>query len=312
MRPSGELWQTLMLRSLRSLAVVFVVVTIVFVMSRKVGDPVTLLAPIDASREDIEEIKDREGLHDPLIEQYGRFLADAVRLDFGTSYRANQPAFDVVRSRVWATVQLGFAALAVGLAIGIPAGVLAAIKRGSVVDVLSRLFALLGQAVPNFWLGLMLILIFSVRLDLLPTGGKGDFRNLILPAITLGSFPAAAIMRFTRSAMIEALGQDYVRTARAKGLHNLTVIRRHALRNSLLSVVTLLGLQVGTILSGAIVVETVFAWPGLGRLSIQSITAADFPVVQAAVIMTSVWIVTANLVVDISYSFLDPRIRQAI
>jgi peptide/nickel transport system permease protein len=300
------------LRFVRSLAVVFIVVSIVFVMGRKVGDPVTLLAPIDANRADLEKIKDSEGLNDPLIQQYGRFLADAVRLDFGTSYRANQPAFDVVRSRIWATVQLGFSALAVGLIIGIPAGVVAAIKRGSGLDVVARLFALLGQAVPSFWLGLILILIFSVRLDLLPTGGKGDFRNLILPALTLGSFPAAAIMRFTRSAMIDALGQDYVRTARAKGLAGFTVIRRHALRNSLLSVVTLLGLQMGSILSGAIVVETVFAWPGLGRLSIQSITAADFPVVQAAVIMTSIWIVTANLVVDISYSFLDPRIRQAI
>jgi ABC-type dipeptide/oligopeptide/nickel transport system permease component len=203
------------------------------------------------------------------------------------------------------------AALAVGLVIGIPAGVVAAVKRGSPLDVVVRLFALLGQAVPSFWLGLMLIFFFAVRLDLLPTGGKGDFSHLILPAVTLGSFPAAALMRFTRSAMIEALNQDYIRTARAKGLTGFAVLSRHALRNSMLSVVTLLGLQIGSILSGAIVVETVFAWPGLGRLSIQSITAADFPVVQTAVIMTSVWIVTANLVVDISYRFLDPRIRLA-
>jgi peptide/nickel transport system permease protein len=209
-------------------------------------------------------------------------------------------------------VELGFCALAVGLAIGLPAGIVAALRRGSPIDIFARLFALMGQAVPNFWLGLILILVFAVRLDLLPTSGKGDWRNLILPAITLGSFPAAAIMRFTRSAMLEALSQDYIRTARAKGLRNVTVIGRHALRNSLLSVVTLLGLQIGSILSGAIVVETVFAWPGLGRLAIQSITAADFPVVQTAVIMTSAWIVTANLVVDISYSFLDPRIRRAV
>lgn len=299
-------------RLARSIAVIFVVMTVVFVMSRAVGDPITLLAPIDMPKEDIEKVKDQQGLNDPLVEQYVRFLGNAVRLDFGTSYRANQPAFDVVKSRLWSTVELGLCALAVGLLIGLPAGIVAALKRGSPIDIAARLFALMGQAVPNFWLGLILILVFAVRLDLLPTSGKGDWRNLILPAITLGSFPAAAIMRFTRSAMLEALSQDYIRTARAKGLRRMTVIGRHALRNSLLSVVTLLGLQIGSILSGAIVVETVFAWPGLGRLAIQSITAADFPVVQTAVIMTSAWIVTANLVVDISYSFLDPRIRRAV
>lgn len=299
-------------RLARSIAVIFVVMTVVFVMSRAVGDPITLLAPIDMPKEDIEKVKDQQGLNDPLVEQYVRFLGNAARLDFGTSYRANQPAFDVVKSRLWSTVELGLCALAVGLLIGLPAGIVAALKRGSPIDIAARLFALMGQAVPNFWLGLILILVFAVRLDLLPTSGKGDWRNLILPAITLGSFPAAAIMRFTRSAMLEALSQDYIRTARAKGLRRMTVIGRHALRNSLLSVVTLLGLQIGSILSGAIVVETVFAWPGLGRLAIQSITAADFPVVQTAVIMTSAWIVTANLVVDISYSFLDPRIRRAV
>jgi peptide/nickel transport system permease protein len=308
----GGLWRMLLVRLVRSVAVVFVVVTVVFMMSRAVGDPITLLAPIDASRADIQKIKQQQGLNDPLIQQYGRFLSHAARLDFGTSFRANQPAFDVVRSRFWATLELGIAALAVGLVVGVPAGVLAALRRGTVVDILSRLVALFGQAVPSFWLGLMLILVVSVRLDLLPTGGNANLKSLILPAITLGSFPAAAIMRFTRSAMLEALGQDYIRTARAKGLREWTVIWRHALRNSLLSVVTLLGLQVGSILSGAIVVETVFAWPGLGRLSIQSITAADFPVVQTAVIMTAIWIVAANLVVDISYSLLDPRIRQSV
>jgi peptide/nickel transport system permease protein len=305
----NQFWSALIVRLARSIAVVFAVVTIVFFMSRGVGDPISYLAPIEATAEEIEQIKDEEGLNDPIMQQYGRFLGDAVRLDFGKSFRAGRPAFDVVIERLWATVQLGFAALGVALIVGIPLGVVAAVTRGGALDLLSRILALLGQAVPNFWLGLVLILLVAVRFDWLPTGGKGGFESLILPAVTLGSFPTAAIMRFTRSAMLEALEQDYIRTARAKGLANSAVIIRHALRNSLLAVVTLLGLQVGSILSGAIVVETVFAWPGVGRLIIQSIVGADFPVVQAAVLLTSAWIVTANLIVDVSYTLLDPRIR---
>ena len=309
---SNELWSGAIVRLIRSIAVVFGVVTIVFFMSRAVGDPITYLAPIESTAEELEAIKDEIGLNDPLIQQYGRFVADIARLDFGQSFRANRPATDVVSERIVATIQLGTAALLFAFAIGIPLGILAAVRRGGAIDVVSRLFALLGQAVPNFWLGLILILFIAVRFEWLPTGGRIGWSGIILPAITLGSFPAAAIMRFTRSAMLDALQQDYIRTARAKGLNERAVIVRHALRNSLLAVVTLLGLQVGSILSGAIVVETVFAWPGLGRLIIQSIVASDFPVVQAAVVMTSIWIVFVNLVVDVSYSFLDPRIRTGV
>ena len=306
---NSQLGSAAVARFLRSVIVVFGVVTIVFVMSRATGDPVSFLAPIETTAEEIEEIKDKLGLNDPLIAQYGRFLGDVVQLDFGTSFRANRPATDVVRERVVSTVLLGVAALIFAFSIGIPLGIIAAVRRGGVVDLFARIFALIGQAVPNFWLGLMLILFLAVNFDWLPTGGRVGNTSIILPAITLGSFPAAAVMRFTRSAMLDTLQQDYIRTARAKGLAEGNVIREHALRNSMLAVVTLLGLQVGTILSGSIVVETVFAWPGLGRLIIQSIIATDFPVVQAAVIMTSVWIVFVNFVVDVSYSFLDPRIR---
>lgn len=309
---SNQLWSGAIVRLIRSIAVVFGVVTIVFFMSRAVGDPITYLAPIESTAKELEAIKDEIGLNDPLLQQYGRFVADIAQFDFGQSFRANRPATAVVTERLVATIQLGVAALAFAFAIGIPLGILAAVRRGGLIDVLSRLFALLGQAVPNFWLGLILILFVAVRFSWLPTGGRIGLSSIILPAITLGSFPAAAIMRFTRSAMLDALQQDYMRTARAKGLGERAVIVRHALRNSMLAVVTLLGLQVGSILSGAIVVETVFAWPGLGRLIIQSIVASDYPVVQAAVVMTSVWIVFVNFVVDVSYSFLDPRIRTGV
>ena len=222
------------------------------------------------------------------------------------------PAIDVVTERIVATVMLGVAALLFAFAVGVPMGVVAAVRRGGVVDVIARLFALLGQAVPNFWLGLMLILFLAVNFDFFPTGGRSGVGSIILPAITLGSFPAAAVMRFTRSSMLDTLQQDYIRTARAKGLRERAVILKHALRNSMLAVVTLLGLQVGYILSGSVVVETVFAWPGLGFLIIQSIKAIDYPVVQAAVIMTSTWIIFVNFVVDVSYTFLDPRIRTGV
>ena len=296
-------------RIIRSIAVVFGVVTIVFFMSRAVGDPVSRLAPIESTAEEIEQIKDKIGLNDPLIQQYGRFLVDTVQLKFGQSFRATRPATEVVSERLVATIQLGAAGLAVAFAVGIPLGIIAAVRRGGGIDIFSRVLALFGQAVPNFWLGLMLILFIAVSFDWLPTGGRVGFSSIILPAITLGSFPAAAVMRFTRASMLDTLQQDYIRTARAKGLAERAVLFKHALRNSMLAVITLLGLQVGSILSGAIVVETVFAWPGLGYLIIQSILATDYPVVQAAVLMTSVWIVFVNLVVDVSYTFIDPRIR---
>lgn len=305
----NELGSTALIRLLRSIGVIFGVVTIVFFMSRAVGDPISRLAPIDSTQEEIEQIKEEIGLNDPLIEQYGRFLVDIVQLEFGQSFRATRPATDVVGERLLATVELGAAGLFVAFAIGIPLGIVAAVRRGGATDFISRLLALFGQAVPNFWLGLMLILFIALNIGWLPTGGRGGFQSIILPAITLGSFPAAAVMRFTRSAMLDTLQQDYIRTARAKGLSERAVLFKHALRNSMLAVVTLLGLQVGNILSGAIIVETVFAWPGLGQLIIQSIIATDYPVVQASVLLTSVWIVFVNLIVDVSYTFIDPRIR---
>ena len=296
-------------RLLQSIAVVFVVVSLVFVGSRLIGDPIQAYAAQNATEESIAAQRERLGLLDPLIVQYGNFLWGVVRLDFGDSIFSEQPAWDEVMSRLWATVQLSLAAFILILAIGVPIGVLAAIRRGSVPDLLSRLIALVGQAMPNFWLGLLLIFLFAVQLGWLPTSGRGGFENLVLPAITLAGFGAAAAMRLTRSGMLEVLSNDYIRTAQAKGLANRTVILRHALRNALLGLVTVLGIMLAQLLAGSIIVEVVFAWPGVGRLIFRSISLRDFPVIQVGVLVIAVWFVVINILVDLSYNVLDPRIR---
>ena len=296
-------------RLLQSIMVVFVVVSLVFVGSRLIGDPIEAYSAQNATQEAIDAARERLGLLDPLIVQYGNFLWGVVRLDFGESIFTSQPAWDEVSARLWATVQLSLAAFVLILVVGVPIGVLAAVRRGSVPDLLARLVALVGQAMPNFWLGLLLIFIFSVRLGWLPTSGRGGFENLILPAITLAGFGAAAAMRLTRSGMLEVLSNDYIRTAQAKGLTNRTVIVRHALRNALLGLVTVLGIMLAQLLAGSIIVEVVFAWPGVGRLIFRSISLRDFPVIQVGVLVIAVWFVVINILVDLSYNFLDPRIR---
>lgn len=292
-----------------SIVVVFVVVSVVFFVSRVIGNPVSYLAPIDATPEEIERIEDAFGLNDPILEQYKDFLWDVVRLDMGRSFRTSQPAVDEVRARVAKTLQLGVASLAFSLVVGVSSGVVAAVYRGSIIDILARLLALLGQATPNFWLGLMLIFFFGVRLGWLPTGGTGSWKHLILPTVTLGMLTAAGVMRITRSGMIDVLGTDFIRTARAKGLPERLVLWRHALRHALLPVVTILGIQVGRLIAGSVIVETVFAWPGIGRLVIGAIQSADYPVVQTCIIVITTAIVMANLAVDISYRYIDPRIK---
>ena len=296
-------------RLLQSIAVVFVVVTLVFVGSRLIGDPIEAYSARNATPEAIEAQQERLGLLDPMIVQYGNFLWGALHLDFGDSFFSEQPAWDEVTSRMWATVQLSLAAFVLILAIGVPVGMLAALRRGSVPDLIARLLALVSQAMPNFWLGLVLIFIFAVQLGWLPTSGKGGFENLILPAITLAGFGTAATMRLTRSGMLEVLSNDYIRTAQAKGLATRTVILRHALRNALLGLVTFLGITLAQLLAGSIIVEVVFAWPGVGRLIYRSISLRDFPLIQVGVLLIAVWFVVINILVDLSYNFLDPRIR---
>ena len=296
-------------RLLQGLLVVFVVITLVFVISRVTRDPIAYLADIQSTQAEIDALRDRYGLNDSLVVQYGRFLWDTVQLDMGRSLINGRDAMGEVSGRAAKTLQLGGAALLYCLVLGLVTGVIAALYRGRPADWLARLLAVIGQAVPDFWMGLMLIFLFSVGLGWLPTGGSGSLQHMILPVITMGTFTAAAIMRLTRSGMIDAMGADFVRTARAKGLSERAIVGRHALRHALLPVVTILGIQTGRLIAGALVVETVFAWPGLGRLTIHSIGLGDYPVTQAAVLLIAVSIVLANIIVDLSYRLVDPRIR---
>ncbi len=308
-----EFFRLLISRLIASVFTVFIVITIVFFISRVIGDPIAYLLPIDAvaSTEDIQRIEKEFGLDRPIPVQYREFVGDMLRGDFGRSFRTKQPALLEVAQRMNKTLQLTVAGLAFSLALGISAGVIAAVYRGRPIDGFARVLALLGQATPDFWLGLMLILFFGVRLGWLPTGGSGDWRHLILPTITLGTAGAAGITRITRSAMLEVLSADFIRTARAKGLRERTVIFRHAFRNALLPVSTIFGLQIGRLIAGSAIVETVFAWPGIGRLAINSISTFDYPVAQACIIVISTSIVLGNLAVDLSYHYIDPRIRAS-
>lgn len=305
-----EFWNYLAIRLFQAVVVVFLVVTIVFFVSRSVGDPTSTMLPLEATIEDRELLLQSLGLDKPIYVQYGMFLLDLVQGDFGTSWRGGgQSTIDVIASKALNTVKLGAAGLVFALLLALPLGILAALRRGSLSDWLARLFAVIGQATPSFWLGLMMIFLFAVKLGWLPTGGSTGFRSIIMPAIALGVFEMAALMRLTRSGMIEVMDTDFVRTARAKGLSDRVVIVRHAMRNALLPVVTLLGLSLGRLIGGSVIVEIVFAWPGVGRLIIDSITRIDYPMVQASIIVLAMSISVANLLVDVSYRFIDPRIK---
>ena len=296
-----RLWQAVL--------VLFGVSVVVFLILHLTGDPAALLLPPDATAEDIREFREAMGFNDPFLVQYGRFLAGALRGDFGRSVRHDEPAFDLVAERMPATLELAGAALLIALALAIPAGIVSAVRRNTALDYVSTVVALLGQSMPTFWLGIMLILVFSVRLNLLPSSGRGTLEHLILPAITLGLFTTARITRLTRSGMLEVLNQDYIRTARAKGVGGPPVVWKHALKNAAIPIVTIVGIELGTLLGGSVITETIFAWPGVGRLSVQAIYNRDYPVVQAAVFLLSTTFVLVNLVVDMLYTYLDPRIR---
>ncbi len=302
--------KTYVLRRLaQSLIVLLGISVVVFIILHLTGDPTLLLLPPDASAEEIARFRRAMGFDDPLYVQYLRFLKGAVHGDFGNSLRHEEPALALVWQRMPATIELTAVALGVALVLAIPAGIVSAVFRNTPIDYASTVVALIGQAMPTFWLGIMLILIFSVGLHLLPSSGRGGPANLILPAVTLGLFTTARIMRLTRSGMLEVLGQDYVRTARAKGVGERGVIWKHALKNAGIPVVTIVGLELGTLLGGAVITETIFAWPGVGRLSVQAIYNRDYPVVQAAVFVLASIFVLVNLIVDLLYTYLDPRIR---
>jgi ABC-type dipeptide/oligopeptide/nickel transport system permease component len=299
----------LLRRLWQSLLVLFGVSVVVFLILHLTGDPAGLLLPPDATAEDIARFRTAMGFDDPVPVQYLRFLKGAVRGDFGESLRHGEPAMGLVVERLPATFQLSGAALLIALCLAIPAGIVSAVKRNTAVDYISTVVALLGQAMPTFWLGIMLILVFSVRLNWLPSSGRGTLEHLILPAITLGLFTTARITRLTRSGMLEVLGQDYIRTARAKGVGEPPVVWKHALKNASIPIVTIVGIELGTLLGGSVITETIFAWPGVGRLSVQAIFNRDYPVVQSAVFLLASTFVIVNFLVDVVYTYLDPRIR---
>ena len=301
----------LLRRLLQSLLVLLGVSAVVFLILHLTGDPAILLLPQDATAEDIARLRSQLGFNDPLIVQYLRFLRGAVQGNFGDSLRHGEPAMSLVLERLPATFELAGAGLLIALCLAIPTGILSAVRRNTVVDYVSTVVALLGQAMPTFWLGIMLILVFSVHLGWLPSSGRGggDVQYLILPAVTLGLFTTARITRLTRSGMLEVLGQDYIRTARAKGVSEPPVVWKHALRNASIPIITIVGIELGTLLGGSVITETIFAWPGVGRLSVQAIFNRDYPVVQAAVFLLATTFVVVNFLVDITYTYLDPRIR---
>ena len=274
------------------------------------GDPVLLMVPADASPELVADTRRALGFDRPLPEQFGRYLANVAQGDLGTSLRINRPVARLIRERLPATVELTLAALLLATVTAIPAGIVSAVKRGTIVDRLAMIGAVAGQAVPIFWLALLLITLFGVRLRWLPVFGHGTWAHLVLPAVSLSTIVLGRLARLVRSSMLEVLGQDYVRTARAKGLGELRVLSVHALRNAAIPIVTLLGLQFAQLLGGAVVTETIFAWPGVGRLVVEAIFNRDFPLVQGVVLVVSLIFVVVSLLIDIAYALLDPRVRD--
>ncbi len=299
----------LLRRVSHSVVALWGVLTIVFLILHLSGDPALLLVPQGATQEDIARLRHDMGLDRPLAVQYGVFLQNASRGDFGRSFLQRQPALQLVLDRVPATLLLSLVALLLSVTLGVTAGVISAWKRNSWWDRIAMVLALVGQATPSFWIGIMAILVFAVWLKWLPASGYGTPQQLVLPAVTLGVLSMATLARVTRSSMLEILGQDFIRAARAKGLGEQAVLVRHAMRNAAIPVVTLVALELGVMLSGAIIVETIFAWPGIGRLAVDSILARDFPVVQAIVFLSSVIYILLNLLTDLLYTVIDPRIR---
>ena len=285
---------------------------LVFVILRVLpGDPARMLLPDGAPESAVAELNRQLGLREPFIVQYGLFLKSVARGDFGQSFQYRAPALRVVIERLPATIQLTLAAMLITVAAGVSLGIFTAVRRGTRYDVAGTIVAVLGQSLPNFWLGIMLILLFGVALRWLPTSGFESWRHLILPAVTLAAFPMALVARLTRSSMLEILGRDYIRTGRAKGLAERAVVLRHALRNAAVPVLTVLGLQIGTLLGGAVITESVFAWPGMGKLVVDAIFFRDFPVVQTVLIFSATIFVLINLLVDLLYTVIDPRIRYS-
>jgi len=305
--------KTYVLRRLWQSALTLLGVSVfVFVILRVLpGDPAKMLLPEGAPQSAVDELNRQLGLREPLHVQYAIFLRSVFRGDFGQSFQYRAPALSVVVERLPATAELTLAAMILTVFFGVTIGIVAAVRRGTAYDYAGTAFAVLGQSLPNFWLGIMLILLFGVALRWLPTSGFEGWRHLILPGITLAAFPTALVARLTRSSMLEILNRDFVRTGRAKGLGEWRVVVRHALKNAAIPVLTVIGLQIGTLLGGAVITESVFAWPGMGKLIVDAIFFRDFPVVQTVLIFAATVFVVINLVVDLLYTVIDPRIRYS-
>src|SRR5215469_16122457 len=291
-------------RLVQSLLVLLGVSIIVFGLLHLTGDPTRLLLPLEAREEDVRQLRALLGLDDPLWVQYLRFLSRAVRGDFGLSFKHQVPAVTLIFQTLPATLEL----TAAGLGLAVPAGIVAALRRNSFIDAVCSVGVLLGQAMPVYWLGLLLILVFAVKLHWLPAAGREGLASLVLPAVALGAFSMARIARMARSGMLEVLAQDYVRTARAVGVRAFLVTYKYALKNAAIPLVTIVGLEFGVLLGGAVITETIFAWPGVGRLAVDAIFSRDYPLVQAIVAMLATLFVVINLAVDLVYTYLDPRI----
>jgi len=297
-------------RFLELIPVILSVTVIVFLLLHLIpGDPAEILAGEEATIEDIRAIRSQLGLDKPLIVQYITYMKNAFRGDLGRSMRTRRPVLREITDRYFNTILLAACSVVVMVLLGITTGILSAIKQYSWLDNISMIVALFGVSMPVFWLGLMLMLLFSVYLGMFPTTGIGTFKHLVLPSVTLGASATAVVARLTRSSMLEVIRQDYIRTARAKGLNEFLVIMRHALKNALIPVVTIVFLRFGVLLGGAVLTETVFAWPGIGWLMIDSIWARDYPVVQGCILMVAISFVLINLFTDLLYAFIDPRIR---
>ena len=297
-------------RLYHTVLVVLAISVIVFFSIRLTGDPVSVMfAAGEPSKEAIAEVTKSLGLDKPLLVQYGIFLKGLLTLDFGESFRSGQQVSTLIFERIWATLALALGGIVVAVLIAFPVGILSAVKRGTFIDFFGRIFSLLGISFPNFWLGIMLILIFAVNLQWLPSSGFDGFSSLILPSITLGMILSGILDRLVRSSMLEIMNQQYMSTARSKGISEWSVTIKHGFRNALLPTITFLGLQFGSLLGGTVIVEQVFSWPGIGRLIIDAINQRDYPVIQGGVIFLAIIMVVVNLIVDLSYTLIDPRIK---
>ncbi|WP_026560427.1 ABC transporter permease [Bacillus sp. J37] len=294
---------------LQFIPVLLIISFVVFVLIYLSGDPVALLISDNATPQQIEELRESLGLNEPFYVQYGIYLMNMIQGDFGTSYVYQEEALSIVLDRLPATILLGSVSMIFAILLSVPLGILSAIKRNSYIDLIISGFSVAGKAIPNFWQGIMLILVFSIILGMFPVSGDGSWKHLILPAITLGSSAAAEITRLIRSSMLDVLNQDYVRTAKSKGIPGHFVIIRHAFRNCLIPVITIMAAQISGIVGGAVITETVFAWPGMGQLLVKAISVRDMAVVQAVVFVSAFAILLMNFLADITYRLTDPRIK---